>query len=78
MPLVTTLVPDGAEIKARRLELGLSPVELGKKIRRHSQTIRRIETGRQPVASELLMHQLARALGATVEDITKAAHASAA
>lgn len=78
MPLVPVLIPDGDEIRRRRLHLGLSPVDLGKKIRRHSQTIRRIETGRQRLASELLMHQIARALGADVADITKADHMSAA
>jgi transcriptional regulator with XRE-family HTH domain len=73
MARVRTLVPDGDEIRARRLALGLTPVQLAERLGtgRHPQTIRRLEAGRLEVASEILMHQLALALGAKAEDITK-------
>lgn len=73
MPQVRTMVPDGAQIRARRLRLGLKPGQLAARIGngRHVQTIRRLEAGRLETASEILMHQVAIALGAEVEDITK-------
>lgn len=73
MPQVRTLIPDGEQIRARRLRLGLKPRQLAEKIGngRHVQTIRRLEAGRLETASEILMHQVAIALGAEVEDITK-------
>ena len=71
MPQVRTLIPDGDEIRARRLELGLTPEQVAGKIGRHPQTIRRLEAGRIDKASEILIHQLALALGAKAKDITR-------
>jgi ribosome-binding protein aMBF1 (putative translation factor) len=71
MARVRTLTPDGDEIRARRLELALSPEQLAAKIGRHPQTIRRLEAGRIKKASELLIHQVALALGVKAKDITR-------
>jgi transcriptional regulator with XRE-family HTH domain len=71
MPQVRTLTPDGDEIRARRLSLGLTPEQLAGKIGRHPQTIRRLERGDICKASEILIHQVALALGAKAKDITR-------
>jgi DNA-binding XRE family transcriptional regulator len=70
MPQVRTLTPDGEAIRRSRLELGLTPEQLGAKIGRHPQTIRGLERGAIPKVSEILAHQLARALGKKVPDLT--------
>lgn len=71
MPQVRMMVPDGNEIRARRLRLGLRSQQVADRTGRHVQTIRKLETGHLKEASECLMHQVAIALGAEVEDITK-------
>lgn len=76
MPTVPTLTPAGAEIRKLRIQRGLSQAALARKIRRHPQTIRCIEDGRQSRASELLISQIAKALRADVEKITIAADAA--
>ena len=77
MPQVRVLTPDGAEIRARRLSLGLTPEQLAQRLPgyTHPQTIRRLERGAIERAGELLIHQLAQALEADVEDITRRAAA---
>lgn len=77
MPRVRTLIPDGDEIRARRLRLGLTAKDLADRLHRHPQTIRQLESGAIEKASEILLHQLALALGAQAEDITKTAQRAA-
>lgn len=77
MPQVRTLTPDGPAIRARRLEMGLTPTQVGDRIHRHSQTIRRLERGAITTASETLIHQVARALETTAEVITRSADVAA-
>jgi predicted transcriptional regulator len=68
------MIPDGEQIRARRLRLGLKPGQLADLIGgRSATTIRKLEAGGIDKASEILMHQVAIALGAEVEDITKRA-----
>jgi transcriptional regulator with XRE-family HTH domain len=64
MPQVKTVRPNGTRIRELRLELGLSPEELARRVggKRHGQTIRRLERGAIEQASELLIHQIAREL----------------
>lgn len=71
MPQVPTLRADGPAIRARRRALGLTATELAKKIRRHHQTIRRLEDGRRQAASVDLMHQIAWALDTSVDELIK-------
>lgn len=78
MPQVRILAPDGDEIRARRLSLGLTPEQLADKAGRHPQTIRRLERGDIKKASEILVHQIALALGAQAEDITRQRNGAAA
>lgn len=71
MARVRTVTPDGKRIRELRLELGLKPDELAAQIRRHPQTIRRLERGAIETASETLIAQVARALKAKSSDITR-------
>lgn len=73
MARVRTLIPVGEEIRARRLELGLTPEQLAQKIpgNTHPQTIRRLERGAIERASELLIHQVALALGTKATKISR-------
>jgi transcriptional regulator with XRE-family HTH domain len=71
MPQVPMMIPDGREIRARRLRLGLRPKQVADRIGRHVQTIRKLETGNPAAVSESLMYQVAIALGAEIEDIAK-------
>jgi transcriptional regulator with XRE-family HTH domain len=73
MPVIPTFTPDGEKIRKLRIERGLSPTELATEIRRHPQTIRRIEGGRQSRVGELLISQIATALDTKVDKITVAA-----
>ena len=77
MARVRTLIPVGEEIRARRLELGLTPEQLVLKLpgNTHPQTIRKLERGATKKASELLIHQLARALGTKATEISRKAAA---
>ena len=71
MPQVATVTPNRAAIRAARLELVLTPEELAQRMGgRHPSTIRGMENGRITKVGELLMHQLARALGKPVEELT--------
>ena len=70
MAQVPVLRADGPAIRARRRALGLTAAELARKIRRHHQTIRRLEAGRRQVASVDLMHQIAWALDTSVDELT--------
>jgi transcriptional regulator with XRE-family HTH domain len=74
MPLVTTVKPDGAQIRARRERLGLSQEALAKllKPQRHPQTISDVERGKQGVVSLMLIGQLARVLNVEPESLIKA------
>jgi len=70
MPQVRTVTPNGASIRAARLALGLSPQQVADRMgQRHAQTIRKLERGAIPNASELLIHQLALALRKPVDDL---------
>ena len=71
MPQVPCVIPDGDEIRARREELNLTPADFARTLRRHPQTIRRIESGRQAKVSRVLIRQIARALNTDAESITK-------
>ena len=70
MPKVTTVRPNGAEVRRLREELGLRPRELAAKIGRHEKSINRIEWKPDFRPSRLLMGQVARALGVSINDIT--------
>ena len=71
MPQVPLLTADGPQIRARRLRAGLTAAELAGKIRRHPQTVRRLEAGRLTTVSETLIHQIAWALDVPADEITK-------
>ena len=71
MPPTRTLSPAGDEIRARRVRLGLTCAQLAARIGRHRQTIARIEAGRQALASDVLINQIANALGAEPEEIIR-------
>ncbi|MBO0814817.1 MAG: helix-turn-helix transcriptional regulator [Actinobacteria bacterium] len=71
MPLVRTVRPDGGGIRARRIRLGLTPSQFAAKIGRHRQTIQQIESGRIEAASEVLISQIALALGVEPAEIIK-------
>lgn len=76
MPLVSTVKPDGAEIKLRRERAGLSQAELADLISRpgvlrHRKTISNLERGNQTVASLRFIAQIARALDVEPEDLIK-------
>lgn len=71
MPQVPVFTPDGDAIRARRLRLGLSASQLGRKLGRGPQTIHQIETGQQERVSDLLIHQIANALDAEVNELIK-------
>jgi transcriptional regulator with XRE-family HTH domain len=80
MPQVPTVIPDREKIRQLRLEAGLSPAQLADKLppggerKRHGQTIRKIESD-GPWAytrvSELLIYQIAKALGVKAAEIVK-------
>ena len=81
MPQTPTVVPDREKIRQFRLEAGLTPEQLARKLsrragrKRHEQTIRKIESdgpwGYARV-SVYLIHELAKALGTTAAEISKA------
>jgi DNA-binding XRE family transcriptional regulator len=62
---------DGPTIRRIREDQGMTPGELAARIGRHRETIYRTESGGRPV-SRVLAAQIARALGVTIEDVTKA------
>ena len=55
MALVRTVTPDGEEIYQRRVDQVLTAAALARKIGRHPQTIRAIESGRLKSVSEILI-----------------------
>jgi transcriptional regulator with XRE-family HTH domain len=71
MPRVHTLTPDGERIRAFRVRLGLDQMALSERIGRDRTTITKLETGGITKASELLIWQIARALGVQADDITR-------
>jgi len=76
MPLVTTVNPDGAEIKARRERAGLSQAELAELLsqrgpRRHPKVISNLERGNQTVASLRFIAQIAHVLNVEPECLIK-------
>jgi transcriptional regulator with XRE-family HTH domain len=77
MPPVPVVKPDGVAIRNRRLDLGLTPEQVAKKIGRHHQTIRRIENGNQVQVSETLLAQIAHVLGCHRSELTRAGEAAA-
>lgn len=71
MPLVSTVKPDGPEIRARRERLGLTQEDLAKLTKRHRKTISDIECGNQAVASMIIVGQIARVLKVQPEQLIK-------
>jgi transcriptional regulator with XRE-family HTH domain len=76
MPLVSTVKPDGAEIKARRERAGLTQAELADLVSRPGvmrarKTISNLERGTQAVASLRFIAQIARALEVEPEVLIK-------
>lgn len=76
MPLVRTVTPDGPAIRARRERSGLTLVQLGRMTGRHPQTLRNLELEAK-AASVVLINQVANALGAEVDEITRPAERAA-
>jgi len=70
MPIVRTVQPDGDTIRALRVRRGLSLRNLGAMIGRHGQTIRNLELSNR-LASEVLINQIANALGVDVNELIK-------
>jgi DNA-binding XRE family transcriptional regulator len=70
MPRVRTLTPDGERIRAFRVRLGLGQMALSERIGRDRTTITKLETGWITKASELLIWQVAAALGVHAADIS--------
>ena len=66
MPKVPTVTPQGPVIQDLRERAGLSRAQLGKKVGRHHQSIRRLEMTTQP-ASRLIVSQVANILGVPLE-----------
>ena len=62
------LTPDGPKIKRLRVELGLTTTQLGAKVGRHGESVRRAEAGR-PIG-DVFASRLAMALGVRMSDIT--------
>lgn len=76
MPLVTTVKPDGAEIRARRERLGLTQADLAELLsqrgpKRHPQTISDLERGEQKAASLRFIAQIAKVLDVEPESLIK-------
>lgn len=76
MPLVSTVKPDGAEIKVRRERAGLTQAELAELISRpgtlrNRKTISNLERGNQTVASLRFIAQIAKALEVEPESLIK-------
>ena len=67
MPVVRTVQPNAAAIRALRHQRGLSGVALSAKIGRGARTVHNIELGRR--ASELLISQIANGLDVDVNEI---------
>lgn len=70
MPPVPVVTQDGSEIRARRVRLGFTLTRLGKQIGRHPQALGHIERETRN-ASEVLLNQIANALGAEPGDLIK-------
>jgi transcriptional regulator with XRE-family HTH domain len=76
MPLVSTVKPDGAEIKTRRERAGLTQAELAELISqrgtlRSRKTISNLERGNQATASLRFIAQIAKALEVEPEALIK-------
>jgi len=72
MPRVTTKRPDGNAIRALRKRQGLTLPQLAAKLpgARHPQSVRKLETARSALASEVFLYQIANALGVDISQIT--------
>jgi len=68
MPPVRTVKPDGSKIRRLRKQRGLTVLRLAAKIGRHPQTVTNIE-GQSREASEVLISQIAQALGVDPTEI---------
>jgi transcriptional regulator with XRE-family HTH domain len=82
MPRVSTVKPDGAEIKIRRERAGLTQAELAELLsqrgpRRGRKVISNLERGNQAVASLRFIAQIARALDVEPESLIKSEAAEA-
>ena len=77
MPLVSTVKPDGAKIKARRERAGLTQAELAEMLsrpggrQRSRKVISNLERGNQTVASLRFIAQIARVLEVEPEVLIK-------
>jgi transcriptional regulator with XRE-family HTH domain len=69
MAHVRTVTPDGERIRELRLRRGLTVIELAKRTRRGRATIHHLEAGRR--GSEVLIHQLALALGCEAGELIR-------
>jgi transcriptional regulator with XRE-family HTH domain len=76
MPRVPVVTPDAKQIRARRLQLGLSQRELSLKLGRNPRCITHIEDGQHKRVSDDLITQIAYALGAEVDELIKSRSAA--
>ena len=70
MPQVSTVRIDGRALRGLRTRRGLTVTQLAAKTGRHPQSVRRLETGGEKIASEVFAYQLANALQAELAEIT--------
>lgn len=64
----------GARIRARRVEVGMSQTDLGKRLSRHVAQVYRYEDGSTPLTVSALT-KIAKVLGCSMEDLLVAAKA---
>jgi transcriptional regulator with XRE-family HTH domain len=78
MPVVPTVIPDGARIREVREKLGLTRPALAARIprHRHPKTIHRIESGETKRVSTLLIREIADAMDRPVTEFIKAGEAA--
>lgn len=70
MPQVSTVRIDGRALRGLRTRRGLTVTQLAAKTGRHPQSVRRLETGGEKLASEVFAYQLANALEVELADFT--------
>ena len=72
MPQVSTVRVNGPALRDLRTRRGLSVSQLAKKIGRHQQSVRLLETSAGKTASLVFAYQLANALGVELDELALA------